>query len=210
MRHVRTSCRYLSQCNVLSKQLSARREPALTTFVHEGFGRVTFAAMGCSARGAVPCSTTLHSSSLESHDPQSVQSSPSSFYRDGLKMTLKGIHLPGSWEIPTHLQTCASLKDRLGSRPTTSRRFVQVSHRKLKSTMNNNTNSDRTWEVSVTREELVDVCQCCPRQPYLEARIPDGASCIDTVTLSTLSRDQGTCCTRSTLYPFAHHIYRME
>lgn len=48
------------------------------------------------------------------------------------------------------------------------------------------------WAVSVKREDVVDICESCPRQAYLEARIPDLASSVDTLTITTYSRDQGT------------------
>lgn len=72
------------------------------------------------------------------------------------------------------------------------------------------TPDELSWEVSVEREEIVDVGESCPRRAYLEAQIPDLASSVDTLTITTLSRDQGWSDTHTVIGSYAHSFSWFE
>lgn len=72
------------------------------------------------------------------------------------------------------------------------------------------TPNEQSWEVSVEREEIVDVAESCPRQAYLEARIPELASSVDALTITTLSRDQGWSDTHAVIGSYDHSFSWFE
>ncbi|KAH7145402.1 heterokaryon incompatibility protein-domain-containing protein [Dactylonectria estremocensis] len=48
-----------------------------------------------------------------------------------------------------------------------------------------------TWSVAIARSARAEVGECCPRQPYVELRIPDNSKSVRRVVVTTLSHDQG-------------------
>lgn len=67
-----------------------------------------------------------------------------------------------------------------------------------------------SWQVFAHRADVVDVAESCPRQAYLEARVPDVAGTVDALTITTLSRDQGWTDTHTVRGSYAYSFSLFE
>lgn len=51
--------------------------------------------------------------------------------------------------------------------------------------------SEETWVVSASRKDKLEVGEFCPWRPYLEVLVPNCASSVQSITITTVSHDQG-------------------